>query len=277
MKIAWLAIAALAASCLAANAKDAVTWHPTEFPPFYILNGEFAHTGISDRHLKYFLDRLTDFDNSLVPTPLARAWGEIEAGQNVCVLGVKNPERERIALFSKPLIVGTGMHLLVSTSRVAAFKAFEDATGAVDLDRLVQDRMLKGAYAAARSFGSLVDRAIAEGKETGALKPLQVTPQALRMVDSGRADYTFGFGPELVYMKMSEKRPINIQALRIAGEPRIAYQYFACARTETGKAVIAAIDDLIARTDGLQSTLIQAVRTWYSDEDLADFEAASGR
>jgi len=96
-------IAALTAAVAApVFAADSITWLTSDLPPHYIAEGELAGQGIKDRQLQLIAAQIPEFQHRTVRASISRLWYQIRHEDGMCGIGaLRNPEREKIAVFSR--------------------------------------------------------------------------------------------------------------------------------------------------------------------------------
>jgi len=249
-----------------AAAKDHVTWGVNDFPPAFIVSGPWAGKGVADETLHYLTDHLGEFDHSVEVLSVPRLWHLIGHGDGYCALAsFKTDERRKVAVFSRATQINFAPRLLVKKSSREKFAPYFDASGAVDLPRLLAEGSLTGAYQAGRSYGGYLDQAIANSRLIG----LQDTRQALEMVMRSHADFTFGFPHEITFLAVERNIDPGLMQIPIAGQPRFTYGYVACSNGPIGRKVVARVNEILGRQTWQLPYMREGSR-WYAPEDLAE-------
>ncbi len=111
-----------------------------------MTEGENRDTGIFDRIRRLLNDRLTAYTHSTVNVPFPRIVTSLKNGEDWCFVGgVKTPEREGFAVFSRPVAMFYPLRIVVRAANRARFEAL----GPLSLrDLLSEHRELRTQHAA---------------------------------------------------------------------------------------------------------------------------------
>jgi uncharacterized protein (TIGR02285 family) len=264
-----LALFLLAFQPVAAEAKDRVDWIvASAFPPAHIASGPYAQQGVIDVQLKWLLQRLDMFDNAIVEATNARLIHEIAARDGQCTLDVfSTPDRQKIALFSRSVAYAqTPPGLLVRAGSVAKLAPARDKSGAVDLEALAGLDGLIGILAKSRGFGPTVSNFTEKHQDH--LTLVQDVMQALKLLDNGRGDYTFGYWLEAQYYYLTLDRQSSFVFVPIAGDGKAMRSYVACSKGPIGERVIQEVDRVLTLA-GRPPPYIQDARRWFDPQEFA--------
>jgi uncharacterized protein (TIGR02285 family) len=256
---AWLALLLLLP--LSAPA-ESVTWLMFDAPPMFIRSGPLANQGSSEAVMRLLTSRLPAYQHRFRDSVIARAWHDIEHEDGICMVGVaKNPERERVAVFSRPIYSAAGNKLIALKEQGSRFAKVLDAAGRIDLDSLLRDPSLRGAYVPKRSYGASVTKFI----NNGTLDPVPNEYQLFNLLTHHRIDYFFGYNAEVnYYAKIYDVRE-SLTRIPVAGDDKRIEAHVACSNQPLGRAVIADTEKLLADPAFLAS--IQTARgAWETGE-----------
>ena len=249
-----------------AVAGDRVIWPIDDFPPAYIVSGEFAGTGIGDQEIRYLTERLGEFANETLQVSNSRAWAMLAEQDGVCIAGAyETPERRKIAAYSRVALTILGPQILIRSDEAERFQKFQNAAGEIDLDRLGAASELRAARPAGRPLGNTME----EFARAHAIPTLPVSHQALSMLDSGRLDYSLGYANELTYYRKTHPGSGRLTALKVAGLPRIIYLHVACSARAVGRRVVARVDEILG-PHGAPPYFQSPARRWYDNKDFQD-------
>jgi uncharacterized protein (TIGR02285 family) len=257
---------ALLVTAGAATAEEAV-WMIPAVPPAVVAEGPLAGQGGSELALRSLGQALPQFAwRYEFATPL-REMHEIAQRGGVCSFGfAKRPEREQIMLFNNRPMVSPGYGLIIRDDRSPEFQRFLDAGGALDLDRLAEDKALHGGYSAGRNlYGSMKDfiennpsRLTVDG-DSGRL---------FRQLKARRLDYLFGSRDEVLYYASSLGNNATFTAFPLVGMSAYGKGYIACSKGPVGEKVIAAVDAYLD-DDAHWATFIAPWERWLTPADFA--------
>jgi uncharacterized protein (TIGR02285 family) len=266
-------IISLIAVLLAATpaiSKDRITWGISDFPPSFIVSGPWAGKGTADETLHFLTERLEDYEHSVEVLSVPRMWNLIARGDGFCApAAFKTEERSKLAVFSRATLINFTPTLLVRKAGIDKFARYRDAAGGVDLNRVITDGVLTGAYQTGRSYGSHLDRVIATAADNHRLTALQDTRQALEMVIKSHADFTFGFPHEITYLAVERNIDPGLVQLPVAGQPRYTFGHVACSNGPVGRKVVARVNEILGHQTW-QLPYIRAGGRWYDPDDMAE-------
>lgn len=226
-----------------------VDWYVFDFPPIYILEGPDAGMGTADARLRQIMAGLDGFEHRRVVASLSRLMTDVAVKDGVCsITMLRTPEREASLIFARHFWRLETSRVLLRPDRRAIIARYITSDGRLDLAAMRQDTELIGVYAAQRSYTGAIDRYVKErGGQSGQLMRVDSPESAFRMLELGRADYTFGYGYELAYFNEMERKSLKLAALPVEGDPLYVDGGMACSKGPTSARVIAALDDLLDR------------------------------
>ena len=192
-----------------------------------------------------------------------RAWQMLTSGEQVCVLSaLRTPEREKTAYFSDTLM-GPPQQLLVRRDKLAALP--RHANGEVDLPRLLADGSLRGAVVEARSYGTVVDAALAKAAKNANVARYATSDygsRVLNMLALDRADYTIGYE-----VSLTEDVAGALVAEPIAGASAPVLGGIACPRNAWGLAVIRNVEQILGTPSG-SALLRKEAESWLTTPEM---------
>lgn len=270
----WGTLALSLSLCLPAAAKDTITWYlDPSLPPAHIPSGRYAGQGLNDLELKWLIEHLPQFDHVVVDSTAARTWYEIGRTDARCSsAALKTPEREKVAVFSTPALQSWGLMVLVRQDRLAATRDLHGPSENIDLARLLTSDRLRGVINKGRSYGPVIDPLLANAEAQKSVQSVSDSLQALRMVTAGRADYVIGYAMELGYFRKIEGSEEPVVILPIEGVKRDSAAYVACTDQPIGRAVIAAVNEALARENGPPPYMRDA-KQWLNDKEYGEYMA----
>ncbi|MFN4165253.1 MAG: hypothetical protein ACK4GK_11810 [Ferrovibrio sp.] len=223
-----------------AQAKEALIWLKTEWPPVFTARSD----GFGDQALAWLMDRLPDYEHSVQNLPLARLLKTLESQDaTICASGLaRNPAREQQYLISRDFMHMPALALVVRADAVDAFARYRRADGGVEMRRLLAQSDLKGAVNDNRSYGAILD-AMLQGTS---LVRLSKTSNMVSMLAARRFDWALLYPFEATRQARQEAPAPEIAGLPIAEIPGLIEGGITCNRTAGGRQVIAKIDRLIA-------------------------------
>lgn len=259
----WLPVVLWAFAPIA-DAKEKVLWVLNEgFLPGHIAEGPMAGTGFLDLQLHWLIARLDMFDNEIEEATNSRGFHELAQHDGQCMVGVaETPERSAIAVYSRISMVVPPAGVIVRTDGLDRFAPYRDAAGGLDLARLEAVAALRGVYARDRHLGSVIDGVIQS--RGSSLQSVQNAMQALKMLDTGRADYVFGYSFEQLYYRAASGGAAEITFLPLAGDLKMFPAHVACSRGPIGEQVVREVDRLLEEGSLPPPYMAEVIR-WFDE------------
>jgi uncharacterized protein (TIGR02285 family) len=259
----WMGMASAAA-----EAGDHITWLHPEFPPSYIVSGEFAGQGYLDQQLAVLQAKMPGFTHSVVSAPLKRIWHELPRVDGYCFLGASiTEERLKLALFSKRGIDTPIIQLAMRAEEVERIRPYLNANGEVDLDRLKFAPGLEGAYTDTASYGSLIDKFIHAQDRTVVLTGVVEMRHPFTLLQNGRTGFIFVWPEQLTYFKRSTHSELATASYRIAGTSDAQPYYVACSKGLMGQKAITRINAILAEPAAWHE-FVAPLKTWFPPVDF---------
>lgn len=225
----------------------------------------------------YLKEQLPGLSHETLGVNAIRSWQMIQRGETACrPTTVRTRAREAEAYFADTML-SPPPELLVR--RALAQQVPRDADGAADLDKLLNQRQLRGAYARGRSFGDVVDDTLAAHSHNPLLTHYATTGWGDRMrlmLVRGRTDYLIDAPGALAQLRSLGLPADDYQTLPIHGATDPLLLGIACPRNAWGRAAILAIDRALGTPAGAQR-LREISRGWFSALDAERFAAQLDR
>ncbi|MGE7413771.1 hypothetical protein [Methylobacterium tarhaniae] len=218
-----------------------LTWSVFDAPPFTITGGEHRETGIFDRIRRLLASRLTDYSITSVTVPFPRIVTELKNGAEWCFVGgVKTPERESFAVFSRPVAMFYPLRVVVRAANRARFEAL----GPLSLRSLLTEhRSLRTSILRDRAIAPAVD-ALFRQHPPGQTYARFI--EAYRMLLSDRLDYLVDFSNITAYNARQIGAPDAFVGFPFAESPEPVFARVMCADTPWGREVVMRIDAVLA-------------------------------
>ncbi|MGF3026366.1 hypothetical protein ACQVP2_26530 [Methylobacterium aquaticum] len=247
---------------------DRITWSVYDAPPYMITEGENRDGGIFDRIRHLLSDRLTGYSSSTLNVPFPRIITSLKNGETWCFVGgVRTPEREGFAAFSRPVAMFYPLRIIVPASKRARFEGLEP----LSLHALLTDhRDLRTSVLRNRAIAPSVDALFRQ------YPPGQTHSEfgeAFRMLLNDRLDYLVEFSSIAAYNARQIGEPGAFVGLPFAEENREpVFARVMCAGTPWGRAVVARIDAVLAaeRPGPAYRSIVEA---WTAAADLPRIRA----
>ncbi|WP_445679123.1 TIGR02285 family protein [Radicibacter daui] len=232
-----------------AEERPAVDWYVFDFPPIYILSGPDTGKGTADARLRQFMAGLDEFQNRKVVASPSRLMADMAVKDGVCsITMLRTPEREAALIYAQHFWRLETSRVMLRPDRQDLYARFMTADGRIDLAAMLNDAELTGVFVAKRSYTGAIDRYVREqsGRQDRLLQ-VNSSESAFRMLELGRADYTFGYGYELRYFNDTQREALKLASVAAVGDPLYVDGGIACSKGPVSTRVISAIDALLDR------------------------------
>jgi uncharacterized protein (TIGR02285 family) len=245
-------MAGLAAPMAPAMAEDnAVIWLLPDYPPVTISHGPRQGTGYADIFLAYLSERTPEYAHRRESSSMSRVFGLMRQGQPVCHPSLlKTPEREAFVDFSGPVEFVLPHHIVVRSDRVARFSPYRDASGAVDVTRLMQDPALVTTYQEKRGYPPVVSAALKAGAgKTHIIETSADDEGPFRQLAAGWVDYIVAYPDEVNWFaeRLNLADTARFEYLPIAGSAEYVIGHVGCTKGEWGRRIVERVDQVVAK------------------------------
>ena len=222
-----------------AFAQDSITWGKYNAPPYQILEGEFAGTGIWDLTRKLLQEKLTTYDHQEVQAPFPRIVNEIKEGHHWCYNGpIKTAERENYAYLSLPTSVFMPLNVIVRKDNKIGLR------GAQSLETLLTNHNLTTSVMRDRSYSPVVDKLL---KTWPPKNDYAEQTDAMNMLLAGRLDYLIQLPLLALYQARVMGHANELIALPIKEDGEMQFNRVMCPKNEWGRNVIEQINTVLSR------------------------------
>ncbi|MCE1225367.1 MAG: TIGR02285 family protein [Geobacteraceae bacterium] len=246
------------------QAKETLVWSVIDFPPFQILDGTYAASGSFDGELQTLMDKLPEFEHTIVRMSFARRKQEFLNGSHICTPGIFfAPAKELHLAVSKPALTHLDNRVIFLKSKAALF----GRGNPVDLEALFKRKNLIGGIVAGRSYAPNIDATIRRYKDSPNLVIRALSgDQLFQMLLNGDLDYLIMFSHEAAFQNIRMGLNDTVLNRSIAGTPPYLYTYVACTGDDWGHAVINKVNAVLSRERG-KDFYKQFSERWYPEED----------
>lgn len=281
---ALLAAAPLLAAQPSARAGEVMTWLMPDFAPASIPVAGKPGQGVADQAVKFVVARWPQAEHRFLYANASRTWEMLARGEQACfAAALRTPDRERVAYFSNANRLPPPS-LVVRRDALASVPL--NSAGEVNLAALLAQRTLRGLVVEKRSYGTLVDKAIAQRPAHSALHTTATGSYGkniFRMIAAGRTDYTLDYDFAFAYELAQTPELSALATVPIAGSGAPVTAGFACPRTAWGRAAIVRIDRILGTPEGA-AALVRAQSSWQTESsrrryaaDMAEFARQRAR
>ncbi|PKG37467.1 TIGR02285 family protein [Psychromonas sp. Urea-02u-13] len=256
-------------TAIAEHTPKIIRWCSSDFPPYFIKQGELQGQGINDKVIKYLQAKLPQYQHKLFKANPARVMLDMSKGkQVVCSALFKTPERQEMLQFSQsPLFLVHPNHLVILKKDRQMFMPFLDTNGVVDLQKLHSSELLLGA-GAKRAYTGAIDTFISDYRKKGTVKITRgsnVYGNLLKILKRNRINFTFGYPIETTYVAQQEGIGDIFDVIPVKGMAPSYAVYMSAPKTEWGKTVLADIENVYHSMQSINE-LSRFYEAWLSDE-----------
>lgn len=247
----WLAWLLLAGPTVHAAAESpTVRWLVLDFPPYHLVSGTQQGQGLRDKYLRNLQADLPQFTHNTEFASVARMSGLMQTNEPVCTISqLKTPEREAYALFSrKPYGHQLPVRLIAHPQTVTRTPALQQEM--VSLKRVLSSTALTIGLVEKRRFGPALDDLLEGdlGKKVIRFSSDTLLAAQIKLMEHGRFDLTLGYALEVEWLRQNDPQIKPVVYLPLIESDALIPLYVSCTRSETGEAVLAAINSLPKNT-----------------------------
>ncbi|MDG4718195.1 MULTISPECIES: transporter substrate-binding domain-containing protein [Thalassospira] len=228
-----------------ATEKPTVNWALTPLPPAMLeQNGQIVGYGVDI--LNWFASRLPDYTHVKQIVPLPRLMQTITAPGTFCNIGMNpTPERQKFLHFTDAVLPHLPVSLFTSPAREDQILPFVDEQGDVDLERMIAFGKLNGALRSQRSYGIKIDTILRRNANNTAISYIGNDANFLQLIALGRLDWTLYLPAEAEFHRRAQLPDDTFTSWHVAGNDQLMPASIACSKTETGDAIVSAINSLV--------------------------------
>ncbi|MBF0280437.1 MAG: TIGR02285 family protein [SAR324 cluster bacterium] len=226
-------------------AKEIIHWYQSDSPPFIILRGPDKGTGSIDSVIKFFQERIPQYEHKNALSNLVRFEKQAKNGENWCHAWLlKTAEREKFLFYSDPATLVLPSHLIIKKENLALF----GSQNQVSLEKIFKNKRIKGRVARSRSYGKKIDSLIERYKDVSNLKLVsQKEIQVLKMLLLDRIHYTINYPVVADYLAHQFNAAEKFISIPLKETQDIKKGYIGCARTPWGRQVIDQINQVLKK------------------------------
>ena len=240
---------------LLSTAKDTVSWRVTDWPPFYILNGENKGTGLYDKMIAMLSAGMPEYRHKKIQMNTLRWTHEMEKGTKICHPSVL-PNTKAILSVTNSILLP---HRLIVHHESMAIKKIEQP---VSLKKLLGNNKYRGGvtlrYTA--ELNDIVEKHLLN-------KHLLNSPNyknLISLVLQGKLDYIIEYDPIISYsakQQRIENSTINLEIFETRNRPFVM-AHVACPNTDWGKVIISKVNKILI-SESKKLNLLDFRIHWY--------------
>ena len=255
-------------------AKEMLTWAVPPFAPAFITD-QSNLTGYAADTQNWFVQRLTDYDHTVLHIPLSRLLAEMRNtadGIRCSTTLIPTPDRREFIVFAKTVLLHLPISIVIRQEDFDRYKPFMNDQGHILLWQLLSNVHFQGAVRLERAYGGLVDSHLARYRTSDQVMEVVDDTKLLKMLALKRIDWSLYFPSEAEYSRRQSAPDQAIMALPIAGNTNLLEATIGCANTPAGRTVIKRINAIIDANPTMPWTDFYAA--WLNTKDREWFEQA---
>ncbi len=244
---------------LYAEEKPVIQWLTWQQVPNFITKGPFQGQGIGDTLTRAIQERLPQYQHKNIISNANRYISLIHQ-KNVCVAWAWIvPGSRDFRLHSRPISLApkTGIQTLKSNAHL-----FGKTGEILSLSKLLANPELKLGYLTAMTYSKKVNTLLEQYKGKGNVyhSARSDVEFDLKMLDTGRFDYFFGFPSQAIFNAEVNAEPNRYQFYNISEIDKYTAMYSHCSKTEFGERVMLALKKVL--TNELLLEHLDVIERW---------------
>jgi len=240
---------------------ETVEWVVADRPTSYILDGPDKGKGAVDGLYALLFRYLPEYEHKTINMTFGRVLQTMKSGQNLCAVGFRDQEREKVAYFSIPAIISLPFAVVAKKGRIEQFYGDIDS---VSIEKLLADKRLRGGVMQKRSYGD-IDGIIKKYEESRVLHTLTPNSDIVQMLLSDRLDYVIEIVSFAKYRAKHSGKEKEITSFPIREyRQQVLVAHVFCTKNEWGRQMIQKINQIIRR-ERTSPSYIEFMERWYDD------------
>ncbi|WP_308909254.1 transporter substrate-binding domain-containing protein [Pseudokordiimonas caeni] len=233
--------------------RQVIGWVTYDNHPVHIASGPFRGQGFGDLTLNDIEELMPAYRLDRRQASAARMMRLLDGDAPFCAsLLIKTPERAAKYLFSPPVHVSSGNHLIVRMEDAARARSTQGDDG-IDVAKLPAAGFINLGKVRTRTLGPAIDPFAVEMKAGKRLVEVDNMTAVLSLLVRERVDHAFGTPEEVAYFERAapEVYAGKLALFPVKGAEKTILGYFACARTPATEAFLADLGRLMDSFSGL--------------------------
>ncbi len=253
-----------------------ITWYKHDFPPYFILDGEYKDKGILDQIFPSIVKNLPEFQHGHFVSNNAGFFRRVQNGDDVCAYSlIKTDQREELLYFSTPYFFVLQNAIFIREEDKGKFSKYINAKGRISLSKLIQNNKINFGVKKSVAYGKNVDQIILQNLDRPNVivrKGKDLTEGLLKMLSLKRIDYMLAYDESVGFLSQKLNLKTKFMYIPIAEMPEnyLIRGHMACPKTIWGRAVIDKVNAVI-KGKGLVEKTTNIYKKWLTDDAKKEY------
>lgn len=268
MRLVLALVALLLSSDGIANpAKPLLSWATNTAPPFHIVGGPFNQQGICDELLKSIKKQLPGLNHQILLMPQTRIHQALNNKEPLCFpCMIHRAKPTETAVFSQPTHWYRPQGVI--TRKALANHFIQQFGSPLVLARLLEARTFKMGLAAGRKYGDLEPLLEPYRKTALARSGDESSVALLKMIQSGRIDFTLDYDIILTYLnKTAPEQAKGLVYVPMAELPRPIAGAVGCSNSDWGRQQVELINTVLPKVKA-DPSFKKSIELWFDPQVL---------
>jgi len=247
--------------------KPLLSWATNTAPPFHIMAGPFDHQGICDALLDSIQLHLPQLRHQILVMPQTRIHQALNRKEQLCFpCMIHRSQATKTAVFSQPTHQYRPQGVI--TRKALASHFTEQFGSPLVLANLLADQTFKLGLAAGRRYGEL-ESVLEPYRKNGLVRSGDDGPVALlKMIQSGRIDFTLDYDIILTYLKKTApEQAKGLVYMPLAELTKPVAGAVGCSNNDWGRHQIELINTVLPKVKA-DPEFKKSLELWFSTQDL---------
>lgn len=264
-----LALVALLLSSdgIANSAKPLLSWATNTAPPFHIVGGPFDQQGICDQLLNSIQKQLPETEHQILLMPQPRIHQALNNKEPLCFpCMIHRVQPTKTAVFSTPTHWYRPQGVI--TRKALANHFIQQFGSPLVLARLLEARTFKMGLAAGRKYGELEPLLEPYRKTALARSGDESSVALLKMIQSGRIDFTLDYDIILTYLnKTAPEQAKGLVYVPMAELPLPIAGAVGCSNSDWGRQQVELINTVLPKVKA-DPSFKKSLELWFDPQVL---------
>ncbi len=253
-----------------------IEWYKHDFPPYFILDGEYKNKGILDQIFPSITNNMPEFSHANFITNNAGFFRRVNNGDDICSYSfIKTEQREKLLYFSDPYFYVLQNAVFIREEDKSKFSQYINDKGRIYLSKLIQNDKINFGVKKSVAYGKNVDKIIQQNLDRPNVivrKGKDLTEGLLKMLSLKRIDYMLAYDESVGFLSKKLNLKTKFIYIPVAEMPEnyLIRGHMACPKTIWGRAVIDKANKIIKEEDLVRKTAV-IYKNWLTDDAKKEY------